>query len=292
MIGREAPLDFFRRSGIPDSRRVARRDLAHLRRVVPVLLFVYTWKGGTQLNEYFAQEQAGFPSACRSFGDVGAGRLALTERGAPAQLLLHARLHARAICLFGFRRIRRRNTPYVTRQTLTLMAVQMRAAVPAARDHPAVARPRRRCSTLGASARRSPTTCFRRIRPRARILARLRLDPGVAADRLERVHRQPLRLVAGDRLRADVRADPAASSGAGARAPTAAGSARAARWPRRWATRSGRRCRTARGGTALNMVGQAILAVAFVLFVAAHRRLVLAGRGSGRSCSAFYDSTF
>jgi thioredoxin reductase/ferredoxin len=122
MIGREAPLDFFRRSGIPI--RGEWRPITYITFAAWFLfcLFVYTWKAGTDLNEYFSKHKL-FPFGLPSLGGSALGQ-ALTE-AVRQPSFYYTLAYTTAIWLFGFKRIKRRNTPYVTRQTLTLMAVQM-----------------------------------------------------------------------------------------------------------------------------------------------------------------------
>jgi thioredoxin reductase/polyferredoxin len=122
MIGREAPLDFFRRSGIPI--RGEWRPVTYLTFAAWFLfcLFVYTWKGGTQLNEYFTKHQL-FPFGLPSLGESALGQ-SLTE-AVRQPSFYYTLAYTTAIWLFGWKRIKRRNTPYITRQTLTLMVVQL-----------------------------------------------------------------------------------------------------------------------------------------------------------------------
>ncbi len=101
-----------------------------------------------------------------------------------------------AILLFGIRRIRVRKTPYVTRADRDADRDPARAALPAPVHRPAVARAQRRLRLrFRKDVRRQPLP-LRRLRPRARVLARLRLHPGVAALHLERLLAEAARVVA------------------------------------------------------------------------------------------------
>ncbi len=90
MIGREAPLDFFRRSGIPI--RGEWRPVTWVTFIAFFLFCVglYTWKSQSS--------QVGF---------------------------YYSLAYCLCVGLFGIDRMQRRRTPYIRRQTLTLMAVQI-----------------------------------------------------------------------------------------------------------------------------------------------------------------------
>lgn len=128
MIGREPPLDFFRRSGIRIRGEWTARTWLALAAFFGFCVFVYHWKSGGALTRAF-QERGWFP-----FG-LAEGRTAWLADPAslPGTLALSASdpgfwystLYCLAVVVFGFRRIRRRRTPYVRRQTYTLMAFQV-----------------------------------------------------------------------------------------------------------------------------------------------------------------------
>jgi ferredoxin len=83
---------------------------------------LYTWKADTAVNHYFSAHKL-FPF---NIGNVGSGALgkALSEAvGSPG--FYYSLAYCVAIVLFGWKRIQRRKTPYVTRQTLSLMAFQV-----------------------------------------------------------------------------------------------------------------------------------------------------------------------
>ncbi len=116
MIGREAPLEFFRRSGIRIRGEWRVPTYASFAAVFGFSIFVYLWKGGTSLNGYF-KEHGWFP-----FNIPGNSPLSITlqEPG-----FYYSLAYTLAVFFFGFRRIHRRRTPYVKRQTLSLMAFQI-----------------------------------------------------------------------------------------------------------------------------------------------------------------------
>lgn len=123
-IGREPPLEFFRRSGIPI------RGEWRLGSIVAFLLFValcfgvYSWKSGGPLTQLF-RDHGWFPFGIPSLVS-GDGPLAKTLRvtlGQPG--FYYSLAYSLTVVLFGIARIRRRRTPYVTAQTLALMSFQV-----------------------------------------------------------------------------------------------------------------------------------------------------------------------
>lgn len=122
MIGREAPLDFFRRSGIPIRGEWRPATWAGFLSFFALCCFVYTWKADTSVNHYFSAHKL-FPFNIGSVGSGALGKALSDALGSPG--FYYSLAYCVAIILFGYRRIRRRKTPYVTRQTLTLTAVQV-----------------------------------------------------------------------------------------------------------------------------------------------------------------------
>jgi NosR/NirI family nitrous oxide reductase transcriptional regulator len=122
MIGREAPLDFFRRSGVPIRGEWRLRDYAAFGLFLLFCLFLYNWKGGGELNRYFSSHKL-FPFNLPELGAGALGRTLTVTFREPG--FYYALAYSLCVTIFGFRRIRRRATPYITTQTLTLMAVQL-----------------------------------------------------------------------------------------------------------------------------------------------------------------------
>ena len=134
MLGREAPLDFFRRSGIAIRGEWTPGTWAGFLAFFVFCTFVYLWKGGTALKATF-ERKGWFPFNVPGWlHDLGGGiaaqaadpgtvlgtlAITLTEPG-----FYYSLAYTGIIIIFGIRRIRRRRTPYVTAQTLTLMTVQ------------------------------------------------------------------------------------------------------------------------------------------------------------------------
>ncbi|MFB6230490.1 MAG: FAD-dependent oxidoreductase [Salinibacter sp.] len=143
MIGREAPLDFFRRSGIelrndwgevPDSLREAMSGLSWLKdlrwdRIAAFAAFflfmaaVYSWKDGGVLNR-LARAAEIFPFGWNpETKGTGLGEVLLGSMTKPS--FYYTLAYSAIVVIFGIRRIRRRKTPYIKVQTLTLMSIQV-----------------------------------------------------------------------------------------------------------------------------------------------------------------------
>jgi thioredoxin reductase/polyferredoxin len=143
MIGREPPLDFFRRSGVPIH---GERSLKWWATLIPFFIFcvwMYHWKkGGVHITGIEAidkildvgswwQHLGWFPhnvipwlkSLSPSFGDPAtiAGTLAncLSQPG-----FYYSLAYCLCVVIFGIDRVRRRRTPYVRNQTIVLAFVQ------------------------------------------------------------------------------------------------------------------------------------------------------------------------
>jgi thioredoxin reductase/Fe-S-cluster-containing hydrogenase component 2 len=143
MIGREAPLDFFRRSGIelrndwgdvPDSLREALSGLSWLKDLrwdrigafAAFFLFmcaVYSWKDGGwvgRLAESAGLFPFGWDPAAEGTGMID---VLLTSMQKPG--FYYTLAYSAIVVIFGIKRIRRRKTPYIRVQTMTLMAIQV-----------------------------------------------------------------------------------------------------------------------------------------------------------------------
>src|SRR5262249_47307469 len=123
MLGREAPLGFFRRSGIAIRGEWTARTAASCAAFLLFCVFLYNWKSNGALNRWFQTHRL-FPydlPALAASPATLAGTLAISLRDPGFYYSL-----AYCLCVLGFgvARIRRRRTPYVTRQTWTLIAIQ------------------------------------------------------------------------------------------------------------------------------------------------------------------------
>ena len=138
MIGREAPLDFFRRSGIKISGETVGLEWLGIILFFIAIWLVYDWKGEGFIFKhlpYFSQHDV-FPNNVPDLlSSIGAawqakvsdrstliGTLAVSMKG---RSFYYTLIYTLTIFVFGIRRIRRRKTPYVTLQTATLFLVQL-----------------------------------------------------------------------------------------------------------------------------------------------------------------------
>ncbi len=126
MIGREAPLDFFRRSGVKISGELGISGLIALIISLIFFTFVYNWKAGGSLTKLF-QSNNWFPYNLVPFFDsLGSTKLietlsiTLEEPG-----FYYSLLYTIVIIIFGYLRIKRRKTPYITLQTTSLALIQI-----------------------------------------------------------------------------------------------------------------------------------------------------------------------
>jgi thioredoxin reductase/ferredoxin len=124
MAGRNAPLDFFRRSGVAIRGEWRLPTYATLVAFLALCTAIYLWKAGGAVTAFFQREGL-FPFGMSPFvGATGAlsKTLAITlkEPG-----FYYSLAYSLAIVLFGVDRMRRRKTPYVRLQTLTLMGIQV-----------------------------------------------------------------------------------------------------------------------------------------------------------------------
>ncbi len=131
MIGREAPLDFFRRSGIAIRGEWSLKRGAALAAFFVFCTFLYNWKLGGGLTHAF-QARHWFPfnvpawleslSATAKDPRAFLGTLAVSLE---EPSFYYSLAYSLCIVIFGIDRMRRRRTPYVKWQTLSLMAFQV-----------------------------------------------------------------------------------------------------------------------------------------------------------------------
>lgn len=130
MIGRQPPLDFFRQSGVPIRNEWRPITYVSFALFFAFCTFLYFWKAGHPLNALFKENQW-FPfnvsplmeSVANSLGSsniLNVLKVSLTEPG-----FYYTLAYTLCIVIFGWRRIQRRKTPYVTRQTICLAAIQV-----------------------------------------------------------------------------------------------------------------------------------------------------------------------
>ncbi|MGB0715708.1 MAG: NAD(P)-binding domain-containing protein, partial [Phycisphaerae bacterium] len=137
MIGREPPLDFFRRAGVPIRGEWRAGTYISFSLFFLFCIFLYHWKkDASELPIYRWFLQRGwFPFNIGSFFDAMGGWVAwssttethvmYTLRQSMGQPSFYYTLaYCVLVFVFGIKRIRRRKTPYVTLQTVVLIAIQ------------------------------------------------------------------------------------------------------------------------------------------------------------------------
>ncbi len=144
MIGRDAPLGFFRRSGLPIRNGWTWWRALGCVAFVGFCFLFYHWKGGhpqefavggKSLTQIFG-EHHWFPFNVPGLIERSGGSLAgasnregnflhTLKLGLGDPSWWYGFVYSAIVTIFGVRRIRRRRTPYVTRQTLVLMAIQV-----------------------------------------------------------------------------------------------------------------------------------------------------------------------
>ena len=135
MIGREAPLDFFRRSGIAIAAEMTPARWTAMGLFLLFCTWLYNWKSGGVMSDIWYRNgwfPTNLPQIFAGAGDAIAkaatdastlvGTLAISAAG-PA--FWYTLAYSLIVVIFGIKRIRRRNTPYITAQTATLMSVQV-----------------------------------------------------------------------------------------------------------------------------------------------------------------------
>ncbi len=135
MIGREPPLDFFRRSGVRITGERGWRFWGGLALFLLFALWLYNWKSGGRMAALFA-ENHWFPFNLPALLTAAGGSIASAAVdprtligtfavSAAGPAFWYTVAYSLLVIIFGVRRIRRRRTPYVTAQTITLMAIQV-----------------------------------------------------------------------------------------------------------------------------------------------------------------------
>ncbi len=128
MIGREAPLDFFRRSGIPIHGENSVAKKIGLLAFLLLITCIYGMKGWigpfADLNYTIGNPGTWMTGFAEIWNDPRT-LLGTIFKSAQSSGFWVTVAYSAAVVGFGIDRIRRRRTPYVTRQTLTLMSIQV-----------------------------------------------------------------------------------------------------------------------------------------------------------------------
>ncbi len=135
MVGREPPLDFFRRSGVRIAGEMTPGRWAALGLFLLFCVWLYDWKSGgffsalwyrnhwfpTNLGDLLAAAGRGVAAAAADRRTL-LGTLAIS---ASSPAFYYTLAYSIVVAVFGLKRIRRRRTPYVAAQTTTLIAIQV-----------------------------------------------------------------------------------------------------------------------------------------------------------------------
>jgi len=123
LIGREAPLDFFRRSGIHISGEHTPKFWLTLAGSLLFCIWLYHWKKGgvpAFLNPQPGAWFSGLSGWWNTAGTVGN----ITKGAVSDPGFYYSLAYCLCVLIFGIRRIRRRKTPYVKLQTTVLTLIQ------------------------------------------------------------------------------------------------------------------------------------------------------------------------
>lgn len=130
MIGREPPLDFFRRSGVAISGEWRTSTWVSFIAFFIFCCWMYTWKTGTPVNKWF-KEQGWFPynvpdwfASWMASADTPGTLAAILKINLGEPGFYYTFIYSSLILIFGLRRMKRRKTPYINVQTWTLILVQ------------------------------------------------------------------------------------------------------------------------------------------------------------------------
>ncbi|MDE0835439.1 MAG: NAD(P)-binding domain-containing protein [Akkermansiaceae bacterium] len=130
LIGREAPLGFFRKSGIHVTGDKTPRFYATIAFSLLFCFWMYHWKKGAKLPfggklpEWLNPQPGSLLAGLQGWWDT-TGTIGNIAKGAASDPGFYYSLaYCLCVLIFGIRRIRRRKTPYVKLQTITLTCIQ------------------------------------------------------------------------------------------------------------------------------------------------------------------------
>jgi thioredoxin reductase/ferredoxin len=127
LIGRTPPYDFFRRSGLKIERDWNLPKIASLVGFLVFCVWMYHWKmDGSYISEFF-RSRGWFPfslESLRASFHPGEGFVWILFTNLVSPSFYYSIAYTGLVGIFGFRRVRKRPTPYIKRQTLTLFLIQ------------------------------------------------------------------------------------------------------------------------------------------------------------------------
>lgn len=125
MIGREPSLALLRSAGVRIAGDWSPRRALGLAAFLALTTFVYLWKAGGGLTSIF-RERGWFPFAISEGLSAAPGSaLATLATSLEEPGFWYSLAYTAAVAGFGVARVRRRRTPYVTKQTIALAAIQI-----------------------------------------------------------------------------------------------------------------------------------------------------------------------
>jgi len=125
LIGREAPLDFFRRSGVPIRGERSLPTILALSAFLVAITALYAWKSLGWGGGIAALRPATWLRPLQEAVSDPTSLAAIVLRSASSPSFWVTLMYSSAVVGFGIDRMRRRRTPYVRLQTLTLMTIQV-----------------------------------------------------------------------------------------------------------------------------------------------------------------------
>jgi len=131
LIGREAPLDFFRRSNIPILGEWNPKRMLGFAAFLIFCIWMYNWKGGGTFANTFSNLNW-FPFNIRGLFESTFGEMARDPSNIIGTLAIsmstpafyYTLAYTTCVGIFGLQRIKRRKTPYVKVQTSVLFLIQ------------------------------------------------------------------------------------------------------------------------------------------------------------------------
>jgi len=134
MIGREPPLDFFRKAGVPIRGEWRAKQYVTFGLFLLFCLWMYHWKkgdwifGGENPIHHYWAKKGWFPLGVLDwFGNLARDHssfLYTLKHSMLSPSFYYTLAYCTCVTVFGIKRIKRRRTPYVKQQTMLLIAIQ------------------------------------------------------------------------------------------------------------------------------------------------------------------------